>query len=45
MNLVIKLNYYLHLHQVGEMMKKGNIKKVSKKNQKDEFGTEESEEV
>ncbi|WP_445717205.1 SPFH domain-containing protein [Flavobacterium sp.] len=32
-------------NQVGEMMKKGNIKKVSKKNQKDEFGTEESEEV
>ena len=32
-------------NQVGEMMKKGNIKKVSKKNQKDEFGTEESEEI
>ena len=33
-------------NQVGEMMKKGNIKKVAKKNQKDEFGTEEeSEEV
>ena len=32
-------------NQVGEMMKKGNIKKVSKKHQKDEFGTEESEEV
>jgi regulator of protease activity HflC (stomatin/prohibitin superfamily) len=32
-------------NQVGEMMKKGNIKKVGKKNQKDEFGTEESEEV
>jgi regulator of protease activity HflC (stomatin/prohibitin superfamily) len=33
-------------NQVGEMMKKGNIKKVSKKNQKDEFGAEEeSEEV
>ena len=33
-------------NQVGEMMKKGNIKKVSKKHQKDEFGAEEeSEEV
>ena len=33
-------------NQVGEMMKKGNIKKVNKKHQKDEFGTEgESEEV
>jgi regulator of protease activity HflC (stomatin/prohibitin superfamily) len=33
-------------NQVGEMMKKGNIKKVAKKHQKDEFGTEdESEEV
>ena len=33
-------------NQVGEMMKKGNIKKVSKKHHKDEFGTEEeSEEV
>ena len=32
-------------NQVGEMMKKGNIKKVSKNHQKDEFGTEESEEV
>ena len=33
-------------NQVGEMMKKGNVKNISKKNQKDEFGTEgESEEV
>ena len=33
-------------NQVGEMMKKGNSKKVSKKNQKDVFGAEEeSEEV
>ncbi len=32
-------------NQVGEMMKKGNIKKIAKKHQKDEFGTEESEEV
>lgn len=27
-------------NQVGEMMKKGNVKNISKKNQKDEFGTE-----
>ena len=33
-------------NQVGEMMKKGNVKNISKKNPKDEFGTEgESEEV